>query len=170
MSDTKPVSEETQKKIAAFEQAEEEYTKAWAEFEEKAAPWFKILEEKRDLRNRTLDEAIRAVREDAKEVDYTKLKTFKAGPFSVQKKVTRFFAPDLFYNMAKALNLVDGAISEGVIAEKIEVNFEQAMTWLKKNSLWDKFKDTYKEQEQTPAVSGPKEVPAFGAALKRKDK
>ena len=166
----KTIFPETQKKIDDFEASDVAFRAIMNDFEDKAPEWFKMIEAARDNRNRALDEAVRALREDAKQVDVNKIKTFKAGPFTVQKKLTKFFAPDLFYNIAKTLGMVDGAISEGAIAEKIEINYEPGMAWIKKNDLWDKFKDSYKETELTPAIGGPKEVPPLGATLKTRDK
>jgi hypothetical protein len=159
-------SKEVATRVEEFVEADAEYAKTWADFEEKAKQWFDLLEGMRDKRNRRLDDAIRALREEAGKIDYHKISSFKLGPFKVDKKMKRFYLPDEFYATAKDLGFLDNLKTIGAIAQKVEIDTEKASKWIKEHELKDKFADTYKEEEMTSAVTGPKEVPPFGAAIK----
>lgn len=154
-------------KIKVFEEADTKYTQTWADFEEKAAQWFSLLDGMREDRNRKLDVAVRALREEAGKLDYHKVKSFKLGSFKVEKKLRRYFLPQEFTELVKDLGLYDRARAAHIVTEKVEVDTELAAAWLHENDLQAKFQDTYREEDMTPAVSGPKEVPPFGTPTKK---
>lgn len=155
-------SVENQARVKEFEDADAAYSKTWADFEEKAKQWFDMLEDMREKRNRRLDDAIRALREEA-----TRTKqSIKSGPFKVDAKTKRYFAPEEFVKLAKDYNVLDALKTAGAVVEKTEVDTERAAEWLKTSDLVGKFIPSYHEDPMTPAVTGPKEVPPFGSPVK----
>ena len=163
MAETKfTPSDELQARVKEFEDSDAEYSKTWTDFEEKAKQWFDLLEGMRDKRNRRLDDATRACREEA-----AQFKTgFRLGPFRVDSKTRRYFSPEEFVKLARDHNVFDALKNAGAVIEKTEIDTEKAAEYLKTSDLAGKFIQAYHEDAMTPAVSGPKEVPPFGSPAK----
>jgi hypothetical protein len=162
MADKFTPSKDVQTRVKEFEDADAEYTKTWADFEEKAKQWFDLLEQMREKRNRRLDDATRAVREEA-----IRFKTsFRLGAFRVDAKTKRYFSPEEFVRLAQTNQLLDGLKTAGAVIEKTEIDTEKAAEFLKNKDMVGKFVSAYHEDPMTPAVSGPKEVPPFGTPTK----
>lgn len=166
MSDKFTPSNDVVVKVQEFEEADAQYSKTWTDFEEKAAEWFKMLDSMRELRNRRLDEATRAVREEAVRTK----SSFRLGAFKVDHKTKRYFTPEEFCKVAGQFNILDQLKAAGAVQVETSIDTEKAAEWLKTNDYVSKFIPTYREEPMTPAVSGPKEVPPFGAPAKAKGK
>ena len=161
------VSQETQDKVAAFEQSDANFKNAWAVFEQRLEQELALLDKVREDRNAKLDEARRALRAEAQELSITHCKVVKAGPFSVLKKWSSFYIPEKFVAMLKDRGLYDAAVSAKVVAEKIEVGkFEAVKAFLTNEGVAQDFEECEDGCELTPAVSGPKPIPPFGSELK----
>jgi hypothetical protein len=160
-------SQETQDKVVIFEAADRVYKDAWEQFEKEMELRLITLDRLRENRNAKLDDAKRALRTEAVEADITQIKLIKAGPFSVQKKWSQFYLPERTVAILKAKGLYDAAISAKVVAEKIELaKYEEFKQFLDKAGVVKDFEECEDGQELTPAVSGPKPIPPFGAEQK----
>lgn len=159
-------SNEAQTLISQFQTSDQIFKEAWANFETKHQKELEMLEALREQRNVDLDEAKRVLREESFNADITQVKFIEIGPFKVQKKESKWFIVEKFKSLLEDMGKYDAALSEGVIAEKIEVDYKTALAWLEKNSLTEKFLSCEDGKELTPAVSGPKPIPSFGAELK----
>lgn len=162
------ISESTQTRIDAFEQADKAFRAAWDDFEQKHQQELEYLDKLREERNVRLDEAKRVMRDEAAELDITKVKFLKAGPFSVQKKWSGFYLPEKFVAMLEGRHLYDQAVAEGAVREITEVPFEKAKAFLESKGLRDDFAECEDGKELTPAVTGPKPIGGFGAESKEK--
>ena len=120
------------------------------------------LDNAREEMNAALDEAKRALRTDAVDADYRKIKVIKTGPFTVNKKWSGFYIVEMFTELAKGCGVYDAAVDEGVIQVSTTVSTKKAEEFLRKKSLDQKFKACVDGKELTPAVSGPKPIAAFG--------
>ena len=164
---TYQVSKETQDKNAIFEQAEAAFKASLEAFERTHELELIALDKLREDRNAKLDEVKRALRAEAVDADITEVKFIKIGKFSVQKKWTHYYSPEKFVALLKDKGLYDSALSAKIVAEKIEVaKFEQAEAFLKTEGVAKDFEECEDGQELTPAITGPKPVPAFGAEQK----
>jgi hypothetical protein len=162
------VAAETSIKVQEFVAADQQFRATMTDFEEKAPEWFKLIEEQRDLRNRRLDDAKRALRDEAGRLDYTKIKSFKAGPFTVEKARNRSFDTLPFIEIADGLGIDDQLKDAGIIVTETSINRDQAVDWLKRNNLWDKFAETFREEDATARVKGADDIPPLGMPAKGK--
>jgi len=161
-------TQDTQNVVNKFLSADQKYQAAWAEFYDRHQQEIDQLDQLREERNVNLDEAGKMLRSEATRLDPTRYKTFKFGPFQVSKKFgSDSFRAVEFVNLAKSLGFKKQMEDEGAIATKIEINQEAANEFLKKNGLEKQFATTIEPGlAMTPAVSGPKPIPAFGQELK----
>ncbi len=160
-------SQETQEKINAFAEAESQYKTAWEQFEQTHSAELEDLDKLREERNSKLDTARRAIREEAAEADITQTKSIKIEPFSVLKKWSSFYSPEKFVHRLRELNLFDSAKAAKIVVEKVDIaKFDTVQQFLNIEGKLKDFEDCEDGIELTPAVSGPKPVPAFGAEQK----
>lgn len=162
-------SDEAKAKVEAFELSDKAYRSAWDQFEQAAQQQLDYLDKLREDRNAKLDDAKRKLREEASEADITTVKSVKLGPFNAVKKWSNFYNPEKLVAGLKAKGLYDMAISAKVVAEKIETaKFDEVKNFLTAQGIVKDFEDCEDGNELTPAVSGPKPVPPFGAEQKDK--
>lgn len=163
-------TQDAQNIINKFQTLDTQFKAAWGEFYERFQTELDQLDQLRESRNVALDEAGKMLRDEATRLDINRYKSFKFGPFQVQKKVgSDSFRAVEFANLAKTLGFKKQMEDEGAIATKVEINFSAAKEFLKKNGLEDKFATTLEGgAEMTPAVIGPKPIPALGAEFKSK--
>ena len=160
-------SDEVKAKVTAFETADATYKTAWEQFEQAAQAQLDYLDKLREDRNAKLDDAKRGLRAEALEADITDIKSIKVGPLTAQKKWTSFYNPEKLVAGLRAKGLYDTAIAAKVVMEKIETaKFDEVKNFLKNEGIEKDFEDCEDGQEMTPAVSGPKPIPAFGAEQK----
>ncbi len=159
---------DAQQVIGKFQNLDMQFKTAWSEFYDRHQTEIDQLDQLRESRNVALDEAGKMLREEATRLDIKRYKSFKYGPFQVQKKIgSDSFRAIEFVQLAKTLGFKKQMEDEGAIAVKVEINFDAAKEFLKKNALEDKFATTLEGgAEMTPAVIGPKPIPAFGAEVK----
>lgn len=161
------VTPETEAKVEAFNTSDQAYKAAWEQFEQQHEQHLAYLDKLREERNAKLDEAKRALRDEAARLNISLVKFVKAGPFSVQKKWSAFYAPERTVALLKDKGLYDTALAAKVVAERIELaKFDELKAFFEKNGVSTDFEECEDGQEQTPAVSGPKPVPPFGAESK----
>jgi len=158
------LSDDTKAKVSNFEASRDKFNKLVTEFFDNHGDELQAMDAAREEMNASLDEARRALRDDAENIPISKVKFIRCGDFEVQKKWSSWYIVEMFVSMAKNCGMYDSALAEGVIEEKTEVNGKLAETWLKKNSLEKKFASSLDGKELTPAVKGPKPVVAFGSA------
>lgn len=163
------ISSETQQKIDSFEQSDAAYKAAWDQFERAHFQELEALDRMREDRNNKLDDAVRTLRTESAEADITQVKLVKAGPFSVQKRFSQFYAPEKTVSMLKDKGLYDSALRNRVVAEKIELEkYDTVYAFLEREGVAKDFEECEDGQELTPAVSGPKPVPPFGSEIKER--
>lgn len=156
------LSELTKAYVSDFEKKKKKYDALFAEFQEKHQDELLELDAAREEMNAALDDARRALREDAKQADYRRVKRINFGGFRIQKKWSSHYIVEMFVELIKDHKLFDAAVDEGVISVKTEIDGDQAREFLRKNSLEEQFKVCIDGKELTPAISGPKPVAAFG--------
>ncbi len=162
-----PCTDETKEKIKSFQEADLKFRVAWDAFETENATRLAQLEKMREERNARLDEAKRAVRQDTELVEDMRA-TFTEGPFKVQKKWSDFYIPEKLAAMLTDHGLYDSAISNGVLAEKIEVGkYDQVHKFLTDAGLVKEFECCEDGEESSTAISGPKPIPPLAAELKK---
>lgn len=163
-------TQDIQNVINKFQSLDHQFKSAWSEFYERFQTELDQLDLLRENRNVALDEAAKLLRDEATRLDINRYKSFKFGPFQVQKKVgSDSFRAIEFVDLAKALGVSRRMEDEGVIATKVEINYAAAKEFLKKNALESRFATTLEGgQEMTPAVLGPKPIPAFAQEAKTK--
>lgn len=161
-------SGDAQRIVDDFLKSDTVFKDAYAEFSDRYATELAQLEQLREARNVKLDAAGKILRDEATRLDPKRFKTFRVGPFQVSKKFSSdSFRAVEFVNLAKTLGFKKQMEDEGAIATKVEINFEAAQEFLKKNSLADKFATTLEGgSEMTPSITGPKPIPAFGTEVK----
>lgn len=163
---THKLSEETTKAIQDYEALDRQFKDAWSVFEQAHRTELEHLDQLREARNAALDQAQRALRSEAQDPSCT-VRSISAGPFQVVKKKTEFYDADMFIARLHERELYDAAITEKAVIERIEIDYKEARNFLKGRSLLDDFEDCEDGAEMTPAVSGPKPVPGFGAETKK---
>lgn len=160
-------TKETQDKINLYNQADQDFKAAWAVFEQKMAVELQHLDQLREDRNVKLDEAKRAARTEAAEVSISDAKSIAFGGFSVMKKWSDFYIPEKLVALLKDKGLYDAALAAKAVAEKIEVaKFDEVKAFLQKEGVDKDFEECEDGIELTPAVTGPKPIPALGAEYK----
>jgi hypothetical protein len=168
MADFK-ISADAQAKVNGFELADRAFKTAWEKFEQEHFSDLQFLDKLREERNAKLDSARRALRSEAEEVDITQVKYLRTGMFSVAKKWHKFYIPEKLVARLEAKDLLDTAFKEKIVAQKIEVEkFETVQAFLERHRIKKDCEDCEDGQELTPAVSGPKPIPAFGTEAKDK--
>lgn len=102
----------------------------------------------------------------------------KYGPFEVASKTFRSFNPQDLFNQVAQLGL-KGRLMElttidpktgapvPVVQEEIKIMYEPVKNWLREQNLEDVIKNSYEEEEGTPAVTGPKELGWLGTTNKK---
>lgn len=169
MSDGFKVSQETKDKIAAFQEADKKYKEQLDAFERAHELELVSLDKVRDDRNAKLDEAKRSLRAELETTDagITRL-TFNEGPFKVQKKWSDFYIPEKLVGMLADKGLYDAALSAGIVAVKVETaKFEEVKQFLEKHGVAKDFECCEDGAPAPNAIGGPKQVPPFGAELKK---
>jgi hypothetical protein len=140
------------------------------------------LQTKLEDRNSKLQSACLALRDlvrineteergyDAKPVQISK------GPFKVNSVTGRSFDVETLFLLAKRFEIYPALLElktnkdgfeEPVVQQSWKINFEYLLTWLKANKLQGIIDGAYKEEEKTPAVTGPKPLAFLGAELKK---
>lgn len=162
------LSQDTKNQILAFIETDKEFAAKFDAFLAKHSEEVLELDNLREKRNRVLDEAERGVRRDAELAPRDKVTNISFGPFTVLKKHSEWFIPETFVALAERMGLHKAALDAGAIQIKTEIDREVANEFLRKNSLEKQFAAAKDAKELTPAVSGPKIIPPFGAQLKKK--
>jgi hypothetical protein len=162
------LSQDAKNRVAAFLEAD-------ATFQAKLLAFFNAHQEElteidnlREKRNRSLDDAEQVIRRDAELTNYDKASNITYGPFKVQKKISRFFITETFVALAERTGLYKAALDSGAIRVKTEVDYDLANELIRKNSADKTFAAARDAKELTPAITGPKQVPPLGAQLKKK--
>lgn len=161
-------STELQTKLDLFEGLDKAYKAQYDAFYQKNAAELDSLEDLREKRNIALDELKRASRDEVGALDITQYKSVRVGRLSVTKPETKFFIPEAFVATADQLGLYDRLVEKGAIIEKIEVPYKEAKAALEELKQVDNFLHCEDGKELTPTVTGPKNIPPFGAEYKEK--
>lgn len=161
------VSQDTKDCIAAFEQADAEFKKAYEAFERDHEAALQHIDRLRDDRNAKLDEAKRALRQEAERVPEFRT-TFYHGPFKVQKKWSDFYIADKTAAILADRGLYDLAVSSGLVSVRVEVaSYDQFRAFLEDRGVAKDFECCEDGVEHSTAVGGPKPIPPLGAELKK---
>ncbi len=162
-------SDETEQKVAEFQQADDRWRLAWNDFEARHQQELEKLEAIREERNSRLDAARHALRADAQEADIDDIKLIKIGPFSAQKKWSKFYIPEKLVAQLKSNGLYDTALSQKIVAERIEIaKYDQVTAFLQGLGLEKDYEGCEDGCELTPAISGPKPAAPLGGEMKEK--
>lgn len=158
----------TQNLVSKYESLDTSFKSSWEELYERFRSEFDQLDKLREQRNVALDEATRALRDEATRLDVKVYKSFRYGKFQVSKPVgSDSFRAVETVKLAKTLGVLKPMEDHGAVATKIEINYEAMKEFLKANSLEDKFATVIEAGDaKTPSVTGPKPIPAFGAEVK----
>lgn len=160
-------SPETKEKVEAFEQSDLAFKQALENFEREHETALAHIDKLRDDRNAKLDEAKRALRQEAEGLDEMRT-TFTVGPFKVQKKWSDFYVPEKTVAMLAERGLYDSAVGSGVVAVRVELNkFDNVKKFLEDSGVARDFECCEDGVEAGSAISGPKPVPPLGAELKK---
>lgn len=163
------VSDDTRKKIEAFEQADKLFKDEWAQFEALYTTHLERLDMLREDRNAKLDDATRTLRAEAIDISITKIRSITAGPFTAQKKFQKYYSLARTIVLLREKNLWDSAVAEGMVKEKIELEkFDALEQFLKRHGVERDFEECEDGIEMSPAIYSPKPVPPFGVELKEK--
>lgn len=167
MAEKHDCSDKVKEKVGIFGQSDAAFKAAWDSFEQRHATELAQLEKLREERNAKLDDARRALREEAVEADITRVKEIRIGPFVVNKKWHAFYIPEKLAAKLESRDLYDTATSKNVVAEKIEIaKYDVVKQFLQDLGLVKEFEDCEDGQELTPAITGPKPISPFGAEYK----
>ena len=158
------LAEDTKAKVRLFSDSKTKFNGLIADFFENHADELQALDETREEMNAALDEAKRALREDAENVPISRVKFIRYDNFEVQKKWSEWYIVDMFVAVAKGCGMYDQAVADGIIEVNTVVNGKKAQAWLKKNALAKKFAASLDGKELTPAITGPKPAVPFGSA------
>lgn len=160
-------SKDTEDKIKAFQAADYDFRAEWEAFELQNSSRLETLERLREDRNAKLDEAKRSLRAELDLVDEMRL-TSSQGPFKVQKKWSDFYIPEKLVSMLVDRGLYDTAVTAGIVRVKIETaKYAEVKRFLELNGIDKEFECCEDGEEDSTAISGPKQVPPFGAELKK---
>lgn len=160
-------SQDTEDKIKAFQKADNEFRTEWEAFELANVSRLERLESLREDRNAKLDEAKRSLRSEVDVVEDIRLVSTQ-GPFKVQKKWSDFYIPDKLVYMLTDRGLYDAAVSAGIISVRIETaKYLEVRRFLELNGIDKDLECCEDGEEDSIAISGPKQVPPFGAELKK---
>ncbi len=160
-------SQDTQDKIKAFQMADYEFRTEWEAFELEQVSRLEKLERLRDDRNAKLDEAKRSLRQELDLVDEMRMTTAQ-GPFKVQKKWSDFYIPEKLVAMLADRGLYDAAVTSGIVRVRVETaKYAEVRRFLEVNGVDREFECCEDGVEDSTTISGPKQVPPFGAELKK---
>lgn len=160
-------SPETKEKVQAFEESDKLFKEQWETFEREHEIRIAQLEKLREDRNVKLDEAKRALRQEAEGLQDLRT-TFSVGPFKVQKKWSDYYIPEKTVAMLTERGLYDSAVSSGMVAIRVELEkYEPVKKFLEDHGVAKDFECCEDGAEAGTAVSGPKSIPPLGAELKK---
>ena len=160
-------SQDVKDKIKVFQEADATFRAEWEAFELQNASQLEKLEKLRDDRNAKLDEAKRSLRAEADTIDVMRT-TFTEGPFKVQKKWSDFFIPEKLVALLTDRGLYDSALSAKIVQIVVSTaKFAEVKQFLENNGVLKDFECCEDGKEDSTAISGPKQVPPFGAELKK---
>lgn len=159
------LSDLTKARVLEFEAKKSHYDAIFQQFQDAHQAELMQLDNAREEVNASLDVAKRAMRDDAVEADYRRIKRIKFGSFSVVKKWTSFYIVEMFVDLLRERGIFDAAVDEGVINVTTHIKATLATEFLRKNSLENEFKVCMDGKEQTPAVTCPKPIAGFGGVL-----
>jgi hypothetical protein len=105
----------------------------------------------------------------------------KYGPFEVSSRTSRSFDPGTLFKLVQErgmysrlldLTYIDKTSGDNkpVVKQEFKIAYEQAKNWLRESNLEDVLTGAYAEEEETPAVSGPKPMAYLGDADSSKKK
>lgn len=157
-------TQDAQTIVSKFKAVDEQYRSQWDEFYEKHRVELDAIDALREGRNVALDEARKVLGSEVERLDPERYKTVKYEMFEVQKKKSSpSFRATEFVKVAKELGIDKAMKEEGVIATKVEINYDAALEYLKKNKIEKKFEVTLDQGASIGiAIKGPKPIPAFG--------
>lgn len=163
-------TQDVRNSIAKFETLDAQARSAAEELYSKYQTEIDQLNNLIESRNVALDESNKLLRSEVTRLDGDKFKTVKFHAFQVSKKKgSDFYGAAEFVDKAKAEGVKKKMEDEGVIATKIEINYDAAKEFLKKNGLEKSFAGALHEgADLTPAVSGPKPLALFAQEIKGK--
>lgn len=162
------LSQDTKNKILEFLETDKAFAAKFDAFLAAHTDEILELDNVRDKRNRILDEAERGMRRDADLAPREKVTAINFGPFNAQKKMTEWYIPATFVALAERSGHYKAMLDSGVIQIKTDVDFDNAVEFLRKNDLTKTFVAAHDAKEMTTAITGPKVIPPFGAQLKKK--
>lgn len=162
------LSQDSKNKIIEFLEVDKAFAAKFDTFLAAHSEEVLELDNLREKRNRSLDDAEQCMRRDADLAPRDKVTTIVYGPFSAQKKRTEWFIPETFVALAERSGLHKAMLDAGVIQIKTEINREGAREFLRKHSAEKQFVAAEDAKDMTTAVTGPKSIPPFGAPLKKK--
>jgi len=162
------LSQDTKNKVLGFLETDKTYSAKMDAFLSAHSEEVLELESLREKRNRELDDAEQGMRRDADLSPRDKVDSITFGPFHAQKKRTEWYIPQTFVALAERAGVYQAALDSGAILIKTEIDRENATEFLRKNSLEKTFAAAKDAKDMTTSITGPKIVPPFGAALKKK--
>lgn len=162
------LSQDTKNNIQNFLETDVAFARKFETFLTSHAEELLELDNLREKRNRVLDEATRGMRRDAGLAPRAKVTNISYGPFSVVKKMSEWYTPEVFVELANRSNIYKAALDSGAIQIKTEIDFDVASKLLDNNKMTAAFAAAYATEELTPAVTAPKDIPPFGSQLKKK--
>lgn len=165
------LSKEAQDKINAFLESDAAFKAVWNTFAEKYQTELDYLENLRESRNAKLDEARRALRAEGAEADITKVKSFRAGPFTVKKPWSDFYQPEKFASRLRDTGLYDKALSSKIIKESVEIEKPDVVKqFLTTIGALELFEDCEDGIELATRIEGPKPIAPFATEVKETKK
>lgn len=164
---TTPLSQDTQDKIKAFEEADAAWKAAWEKFETAHQAEMENLEKLREERNVRLESARKMLRTEVQDLSYEDVKSVKEGRFRAQKNWSRFYSPEKFVAMVRDKGLYDEAVAHSIIIVTTSVaDFQEVKGFLEARNLVKDFEECEDGKEKTTAIFGPKPIPPLGAEFK----
>jgi len=159
------ISQETQEIIARFNQADQDLKKLAQEFEERHSSEIGAIERLREERNRLLDEAKKALRKEAEQAPYTKVRTLSIGAFNAVKKWQNYYNPERFVAIAEDRGVLAKLLEAGVVKIHHAIGacfekdaFKNTRQWLADRGWADDFAEAEDGGELTPSVTAPGQV------------
>ncbi len=168
------LSQDTKNNVLAFIEADKAFSAKLEAFLAKHSEELLELDNLREKRNVKLDDAEQGIRRDADLAPRAKFNekdgapSISYGPFTVVKKLKEWFIPETFIALAERSGVHKSMVDSGAIQIKTEIDFDNACEYLRKNNMEKTFAAAKDASEMTPAISGPKPIPPFGAQAKKK--
>jgi len=164
---TTPLSQDTQDKIKAFEEADSAWKAAWEKFETTHQTELENLEKLREERNVRLESARKMLRTEVQELSYEDVKSVKEGRFRAQKNWSRFYSPEKFVAMIRDKGFYDEAVAHNIVIITTSVaDFQEVKSFLEARNIDKDFEECEDGKEKTTAIFGPKPIPPLGAEFK----